>query len=184
MGLFDVFKKKDKENEFESDIKALMARNDIECRQDICEAEYQKALQLANSDNQKNIHRAYDLMGNLASQFDYPPASLWMGDFMENAVGNLEQSVYWYKKAADAGDANGARCYADMLMIGKGAQQNIQEAFKYYSIAAENGIPEAAFVMGEILRNAGEKQKALAAYQKALDNGYMPAKKRIAQLQQ
>ncbi len=168
--------------EFERDIKELLGRDDIECRQDICEAEYAKAQRLLQNPTQESVHRAYDLMGNLASQFDYIPAILWMGDFAESAMNNYSQAAFWYKKAADLGDGNGARNYADMVITGRGVQQNQQEAMRYYSLAAERGIPEAAFVLGEFLRNKGDRENALKAYRKALDGGYQPAQIRINQI--
>lgn len=194
MGLFGFGKKKDQkakaapqtpsgnESEFEKDIRELLARDDITCRPEICEAEYKKGLSLLDNPTQEKIHRAYDIMGNLASQFEYIPAILWMGDFAENAMQNLQQACFWYKKAADMGDGNGARNYADMLMTGRGVQPNQREAIKYYAQAADAGIPEAAFVMGEYLRNAGDRANALKAYQQAVDGGYAPAQQRINQM--
>ena len=171
------------QTEFDRDVRALLARDDIQCQQDVCEAEYQKAQQLLANPTQENVHRAYDLMGNMASKFDYVPAIMWMGDFAEGAMQNLRQAAFWFKKAADLGDGNGARNYADMLMTGNGVSQDQQEALKYYSLAAEKGVPEAAFVLGEYLRSRGDRAGALKAYQQAVDGGYAPAQIRINQMQ-
>ncbi len=172
----------DHDAEFNEDIRKLMAREDIQCATDICEAEYKKAEDLADEDDSDSVLRAYDIMGNLATQFNYVPAILWMGDFAEGALENPGQAAFWYKKAADLGDGNGARNYADMLMTGQGLPKDREEAKKYYSMAAENGVPEAAFVMGEFLRNSGDREGALKAYQKAADAGYAPASFRIEQM--
>jgi hypothetical protein len=105
MGLFN--KKKKQENnksttenmsEFDRDIRELLALDDIQCCQDICEAEYKKGLSLLEGHpTEDKIHRAYDIMENLASQFDYVPAIMWMGDFAESAMQNAEQAVFWYR---------------------------------------------------------------------------------------
>ncbi len=189
MGLFNRKKKEEQtkrvnstETEFDRDIRDLLARDDIQSRSEICDVEYKKALSLLNNPSQENVHRAYDLMGNLASQFDYVPAIMWMGDFAENVMQNLQQAVFWYKKAADLGDGNGSRCYADMLMTGNGVQRDIRLAMHYYADAADKGVPEAAFVLGEYLRNTGDRENALKAYQQALDGGYSPAQTRIDQM--
>lgn len=193
MGLFDFLKKKEAkapvvnneqthETEFDRDIRELLAREDITCRPEICEAEFKKAEMLLKTPTQECVHRAYDIMGNLAAQFEYIPAIMWMGDFTENVMQDLKQAVYWYKKAADMGDGNGARNYADMLMSGRGVQQNPREAFSYYAMAADKGVPEAAFVLGEFLRNAGDRDNAIKAYQQAVDGGYLPAQQRIDQM--
>ncbi len=188
MGLFNRKKENPKvqanpnESEFDRDIRALLARDDIQCRQDVCEAEFAKAKSLLENPTQEKVHRAYDIMGNLASQFEYPPAMLWMGDFAENVKKKLSEAVFWYKKAADLGDGNGARCYADMLMAGMGVNRDPRQAMQYYTVAANAGVPEAAFVLGEFFRNAGDRENALKAYRKALAGGYAPAQTRINQM--
>ena len=169
-------------SEFEEDMINLMARDDIQSPADMCKAEYEKAISLTKNPTQDNVHRAYDLMGNMAAQFHYLPAVMWMGDFAENVMKNDQQAVYWYKMAAEMGDGNGSRCYADMLMAGKGVERNVKLAMHYYADAADKGVPEAAFVLGEYLRNMGDSKNALMAYQQALDGGYAPASMRIAQM--
>ena len=189
MGLFNRKKKEEQtqrvnsdETEFDRDIRELLSRDDIQSRSEICEVEYKKAMSLLKNPSQENVHRAYDLMGNLASQFDYVPAIMWMGDFAENVMQNLQQAAFWYKKAADLGDGNGSRCYADMLMTGNGVQRDARLAMHYYADAADKGVPEAAFVLGEYLRNVGDRANALKAYQQAVDGGYAPAQVRIDQM--
>ncbi len=188
MGLFSRNKKENNNSagggstEFDRDVKELLARPDIQCRQDICEAEFKKATSLLEKPTQETVQRAYDLMGNLASRFDYVPAIMWMGDFAENVMKNLQQAVFWYKKAADLGDGNGSRCYADMLMSGNGVQRDMRLAMHYYADAADKGVPEAAFVLGEYLRSTGDRTNALKAYQQAYAGGYTPAKTRIDQM--
>ena len=192
MGLFDIFKGKSESNKtaepltkksrFNEDIKEYRRRADIQRRGNICEVEYKKAQDLLKNPTNETVHQAYDIMGKLASQFDYVPAILWMGDFVENVLNDLPQATRWYKKAADLGSGEGARNYADMLMTGRGIKQDPSEAMRFYSIAADRGVPEAAFVMGELYRNQGDREKALKAYKQALDGGYEPARVRISQM--
>lgn len=190
MGLFNKKKKQESNkaatenmSEFDRDIRELLARDDIQCRPEICEAEFKKGMSLLEGNpTEDKVHRDYDIMGNLASQFDYVPAIMWMGDFAENAMQNAEQAVFWYKKAADLGDGNGARCYADMLMTGNGVARNPQQAMHYYADAADKGVPEASFVLGEFLRNSGDRENAIKAYKQALAGGYQPASIRLQQM--
>ena len=190
MGLLDIFKPKKNPNpnttnaksEFDMYVFELLENNNTQDRNDICKIIFDKAITLLKQPTQNNVHRAYDLMGNLASQFEYIPAIMWMGDFVENVMQNPKQAVYWYKKAAELGDGNGARCYADMLMTGNGTPRNPKLAIEYYSIASDKGIPEAAFVIGEFLRNSGNRDAALAAYQKAANLGYNMAQIRVDQM--
>ena len=189
MGLFNRKKKEEpkaqantNESEFDRDVRALLARDDIQCREDVCEAEYTKAKGLLDNPTQETVRRAYDIMGHLAAQFGYAPAMTWMGDFAENVKKDLSEAVNWYKKAADLGDGNGARCYADMLMAGVGVARDPREAMKYYTVAANAGVPEAAFVLGEFFRTHGDRENALKAYRQALAGGYAPAQTRINQM--
>ena len=169
-------------SEFDNDIMELVSRDDIQCQQDICEAEYQKAMSLLQNPTRDTVRRAYDLMGNLASRFVYVPAIMWMGDFAENTMEDTTQAARWYKKAADLGDGNGARCYADMLITGNGVEKDTRKALHYYADAADKGIPEAAFVLGEYFRNKGDQENAIKAYMQAYNGGYTPAKTRIDQM--
>ena len=183
-----LFSKKPRESEtraaseFDEDMIKLMARDDIQSPADICKVEYEKAILLMKDPTPDKVHRAYDLMGNMAAQFHFLPAVLWMGDFAENVMKNDKQAVYWYKMAAEMGDGKGSRCYADMLMTGRGVEKDAKLAMHYYADAADKGVPEAAFVLGEYLRNLGDNRNALMAYQQALDGGYAPASMRIAQM--
>ena len=188
MGLFDKNKKQQPNkkkilSEFEKDIHELIDRPDIQSRPEICSEEYKKAISLLKTPTQENIHRAYDIMGQLAAAFNYVPAIMWMGDFVENALNDNQQAAIWYKRAADLGDGNGCRCYADMLITGKGIPSNRDLAMKYYIKASDLGVPEASFVVGEHYRSQGNKEDAIKAYRKAAAGGYEPANKRIEQLQ-
>lgn len=145
-------------------------------------AELKKALDLLENSTKQNSDRAYDIIGNLAVKYKYIPAIFWMGNFAEGSLNDMPQACYWYKMAADMGDGNGARNYADMLLIGRGVQSDRREAMKYYEKASDAGIPDAAFIMGEFLRNDGDRENALKYYQKALDGGYTAAQMRIEQM--
>ena len=69
MGLFNRNKKEagnttgNGSTEFDRDVSALLARPDIQCRQDVCEVEYKKAMSLLEKPTQETVQRAYDLMG-------------------------------------------------------------------------------------------------------------------------
>ena len=54
---------------------------------------------------------------------------------------------------------------------------------QYYAKAANAGIPEAQFVMGEFFRNNGDSENARKAYTAALQGGHRPAQVRLEQLQ-
>lgn len=83
-----------------------------------------------------------------------------------------------YRLAADQGDEvaiyNIGYCYSH----GEGAEQDYDEAYKYYVQAAEADLPIAMFALGECyyLGNGVEQNVEEAAnwYRKSLEAGYEP----------
>ena len=73
-----------------------------------------------------------------------------------------------------------------MLAIGKGIPQDRCAAAVWYTKAAEQGVPEAQFVMGEFLRVGDvverDAEKARYWYERARANGYEPAAVRLRQM--
>ena len=94
---------------------------------------------------------------------------------------NNKRVIDRIKIAADKGDPDSqfilATMYDDVLEY-----TNKEEAFKYYNLAAQNGIAEAQFKLGDIyyynkdllLPNINKKL-AFHYYKLAADNGYAPA---------
>lgn len=191
MGLFSKKKKDEpkKQNtasngDFDKDIAGLLERDDIQCKQDICKAEYEKADKLISTNpTQESINSAYNIMVNLVITYDYVPAMIWIGNLLEFSLKDPYNASKWYKKAADSDDAYGARCYADMVMNGIGVPQNDYEARVYYEKAANLGNPDSMFVMGEFLRTEGRRTEALDWYKKAVAAGFDMANIRIEQME-
>ena len=187
MGLFNKNKRNNKPEqraltEFEKDVQELMGRPDINSKEEICKIEYEKAKKYLTVTDSLTFQHAFDIMQGLAKMFNYIPAIMWLGHLNESNLNNTSTAADWYKKAADLGDGEGCRCYADMLMTGRGIPANEQLAMEYYLKASNLGIPEASFVVGEYHRTTGDIQKALAAYEKAAQSGYKPAIERVNQL--
>lgn len=62
--------------------------------------------------------------------------------FLNGADGvpkDYEEAVIWLRKAADAGDTQAQVTLADLFVRGKGLQKNLDEAARYFSLAAEQG---------------------------------------------
>ncbi|MCQ2512434.1 MAG: hypothetical protein MJ092_03505 [Lachnospiraceae bacterium] len=98
-------------------------------------------------------------------------AALLLGDISE-ATEQYETALNAYKKLADKDDAHCCKCYADMLMIGKGIESDPKEAAAYYKRAEEGGEREAMFVAAQFA--ALEKKSNMAGYWygKAINRGY------------
>lgn len=181
--MFGFGKKKTPQEEWKADVEAAMASPDTACRQDIAEMLWRKYKPLAdNIKSTDEFHRAYDLIGQTVANFQWPlEALMWMGDVCESVLKKPEQAAHWFRTAADQGDPNGARNYADMIMGGL-VEAERMDAVRYYQIASDGGVGEASFVLGEFLRNSGQRETALQMYRRALDQGCDMAQARIAQM--
>ena len=94
----------------------------------------------------------------------------------------LEMAYKTYNAIAFDNDPHGLKCYADMLMTGRGTNQRPTEAFKVYEKAAVAGDRESMFTMGEYYRNNGNINLSAYWYGKAYARGYEPAEARILQI--
>lgn len=67
--------------------------------------------------------------------------------FQQMQVCNYQKAQYYARKAAQAGAAEGAFIYANLLFLGRGCEANIDEAIKYYRFAVEHGYARAQFML-------------------------------------
>ena len=111
-----------------------------------------------------------------------PIAGYFAGDLFES-IGNDEMAYKMYNALAFENDAHALKCYADMIMVGKGTQKDPQKAFGIYIEAAERGDRTAMFIAGEINRTSNTN---MAAYWYGLSHtrGYEHSIQRLAQLAQ
>lgn len=76
----------------------------------------------------------------------YPDGAVNIGWTYENGFGvekDDAKATYWYKKAADAGNAVGQYDYANQLYWGRGCNVDKKMALKYYRLSAKQGYPDA-----------------------------------------
>ncbi len=109
-----------------------------------------------------------------------PIAVFLAGDIFE-AQNNDAMAYKMYNALAFTNDPHGLRCYADMLMMGKGTNTDPGTAQKYYQLAALGGDREAMYITGEFLKGTNVN---LAAYWYGLSHvrGYRMATERLQQL--
>ena len=63
------------------------------------------------------------------------------------------------------------RCYADMLLAGKGTKRDVEAAFRFFEQSAKGGNAVAMFAMGQKAAKAGDKYLAAAWFGMAYDRG-------------
>ena len=67
-----------------------------------------------------------------------PIAAYLAGDIFEGSD-DLEMAYKMYNAISFENDPHGLKCYADMLATGRGVEQDMQSAFRFYKLAAELG---------------------------------------------
>lgn len=111
-----------------------------------------------------------------------PEAQYWLGRIYE--AGTLfpldkQKSAYWYQKSADQGYAR-----AEYWVCGKRANQDSLENERCMWRAAEKGVPEAQFWLGEAFEQnlwfgVTDKVEALKWYKRAAEGGQPDAENEL-----
>lgn len=79
---------------------------------------------------------------------------------------SYSESLYWFKKSAEAGDPVSQNWVANFYEHGLGVKQNYQTAFFWYLKAARNGDPESQSWVGDAYREGLGIPKNISEAQK------------------
>ena len=90
----------------------------------------------------------------VAAEAGHAPAQSRLAYLLDNSEDN-EAAVAWYLKAAEAGDAEGMAGLAQMYAAGEGTEQNLQEAARWYTLAAQQGHTPAIRVLALAYESGG-----------------------------
>ena len=94
-------------------------------------------------------------------------------------IGNPQKAVYWYRKAAEQGNAEAQIALGDCYGRGEGVERSYQKAVQWYSKAAELGNAEAQTKLGNCyFEGKGinrDYQRAVHWYEKAAKQQYSVA---------
>ncbi len=117
----------------------------------------------------------------LAMDDDNEIMCLFLGHFFEDIAKMDSDAKIGYQLAAHNNSIIGMKCLADMLMLGKGCDRNVELALDWYIEAADKDEKSACFIMGELSR---KKNPNMAAYYyaKAFRRGYEAAFTRLQQM--
>jgi len=93
---------------------------------------------------------------------------------------DYEEAATWFKKASDAGSAEGMRLYADCLLDGMGVEVNEAEAARLYSSAMALGNVPAKSRLAMLYRSgrgmpAPDPEAAFRLFQEAAQDGFLEA---------
>lgn len=96
-----------------------------------------------------------------------------------------EKALYWFKKAAAAGDVQAQMYCAAAYLFGLGTKENSDTARKYYIDAAKAGNALAQYTLGmHFLESRDQRNKKLGAVwlTKAADQGFTEAQAKLGEL--
>lgn len=122
-----------------------------------------------------------------AEELSHPPALDIIGYMYENGfsvVRNAPKAREYYRRAAEPGDAFGQYNLGRVYLKGIGGEERREEGLALLKKAAEKGVPEAMYLIGDTERTAsgGDLQKALAWYRKAAQNNHLKSQNLLGQV--
>ncbi len=132
---------------------------------------YQKGVELMSSDDESEVHRGYDIMGELAAG-GYADAQIYMGQFVENRLGQAGYAFEWYRRASLQGRPLAYQCMANLLATGRGIAEDVDMAMKCYKTAAEGGLAESQFILGTYHLSKMERTEAKKWLDMAAEQGH------------
>ncbi|CAH1794122.1 unnamed protein product [Owenia fusiformis] len=98
--------------------------------------------------------------GNLNAQLDLAKMLHWGS---QGVARNPQKAAFYFKRGADAGDAESMYNYGFILMVGKGIEKDITLGLHYMEMAAELNFPNAFNMLGWYAHNE-ERNITKAAY--------------------
>ncbi len=108
-------------------------------------------------------------------------AMLYMGEWQaspENSAGQNADTLYWYKKAASRGSAEGKIQVGLCYLNGTGTEKSLQKGRYWLERAAESGSAKAMYHAGEAWKDTSRAGNAIAYIWLFLSSnlGYEPAR--------
>lgn len=114
-----------------------------------------------------------------------------LGRNYQNGIGvsqNYKKAVYWYRKAADQGYADGQNNMGWMYQKGLGVKKDLGRALYWYRKAADQGYSIARYNVGTMyMKGTGigkDPARAVTWFLNAADQGYDKAQNRIGKCYQ
>ena len=130
---------------------------------------YETTLLICKLFNQTTPNNFFDEMMRLTLQGENL-AGFILGDIFEQNK-NDEMAFKVYNALAFEHHPHALRCYADMLLAGKGTKRDVDAAFRIFEEAADAGNATAMFAMGQKAAKDGDKYQAAAWFGMAYDRG-------------
>jgi TPR repeat protein len=99
---------------------------------------------------------------------------------------DFEKAGYWFRKAADQGDAKAMNALGALYSDGKGTSQDYKVANEWFEKSAKMGEPRAFYNLARMqekgLGTTRNIDKAIDCYKKASDLGFLRAKIKLGEI--
>ncbi len=92
------------------------------------------------------------------------------------------EAVHWYRQSAEQGHANAQYNLATILFNGDGIPQDKKQAVDWYRQSAEQGFMEAQHSLALVMRDNGNRAKALFWFRKVVEPGSIETRYDLALL--
>lgn len=116
-----------------------------------------------------------------AAELGYAPAQLEKGRIVSTRT--IEEKQKWYRKAMER---NFTPAVNELAWLNEMYSRDYSSTFSYCKQAAEAGFPPAQYGLGNLYKSGRgtdiDYQQAAAWYATAAENGYLPAKRALADL--
>jgi len=126
------------------------------------------------------------LLYRLSAEKGYPPAQSYLGYRYFNGEivpRNVDSALYWFAKAAGAGDARAANNLGYLLSNGDVVTRDYPQAFYWLSKAASSGLPAAESQLADLYRQGLGTEKdtlmAITLYTEAIEGGLADAELKL-----
>ena len=145
-----------------------------------------KCYSYCNADDKKRIQNTFGEVNIKAIDWN-TPHTIWNAkgdDYYFGRSGSVDytQALYWYHKAADAGNMYSMNSIAICYQQGKGVPQNDELAIEWFEKASNAGNPEGAYNLAECYFSGNgvrkDTDKALKYWSEAAKLGHPSAQQR------
>lgn len=157
--------------------------NAIESKEASLESRWQDAMTLFRNGDRSGalfIYKSLVKDGELSAYREV--ANIYEQPSGGGVIQDFAKTREWYKKAIDiANDAYGCVGLGRMLYYGKGGSRDFDQAFEYYSMIEDNGIPVVNLMLGRMYGLGHgvikDYDKAKYYYRNAINSGNLVALK-------
>jgi TPR repeat protein len=96
----------------------------------------------------------------------------WMYKYGGSTLKDDKQSVYWFRRAAEQGNANAQNELGGIYAYGEGVLKDPKQAHNWYSKAAEQGYPDAQYNLGLMYQHGDDVVKDMTKAKYWLKKAY------------